>query len=133
MSDLDPGLDRLELRLRAATLEALFVEAAREMVALTGGRAKPEVLIRRPMEVRGEDYATLLLAWLRAILAYSDLEDRVFVDFTIVNLSPLRLTALAAGGLRERLQRRLTLEQGLEIVIRETAEGFETTIPLRAA
>ena len=79
------------------------------------------------------DYATLLLAWLRAILAYSDLEDRVFVDFTIVNLSPLRLTALAAGGLRERLQRRLTLEQGLEIVIRETAEGFETTIPLRAA
>jgi hypothetical protein len=61
-----------------------------------------------------------------------DLEDRVFQEFVVVTLSPMRLHALAAGGLCERVERRLTLELGLEIVIRETADGYETTIPFRA-
>lgn len=124
---------RLELQLQAATREALFLEAARQMVALAGTRVKPGMVIRRPVEVRGDDYASLMLAWLREILSYSDLEDRAFLDFTIITLSPRRLSAYLMGGLQAHVERRLTIELGLEIVIRETAAGFETTIPIRAA
>jgi SHS2 domain-containing protein len=116
---------------RAPTLEALFVQAAEETMTLAGASAKRGVLIRRPVEVRGADYPSLLLAWLRELLAYVELEDRVFHEFVMVTLSPLRLHAQMAGGLCERVERRLTLELGLEIVIRQTAAGYETTIPFR--
>ncbi|MBL8057969.1 MAG: archease [Anaerolineales bacterium] len=123
---------RLDLHVRAPTLEALFVQAAQSMLALAGATAKSGVLIRRPVEVRGADYPSLLLAWLRELLAWMELEDRVFQDFVVVTLSPLRLHILASGGLCERVERRLNLELGLEIVIRQTAEGYETTIPFHA-
>jgi SHS2 domain-containing protein len=121
----------LVLHLQTATLEELFVRAAQDMYALAGASAKRTVLIRRPVEVRGEDYPTLLLAWLRELLTYTENEDRVFYDFTIELLSPLRLHAHAVGGLKDRVERKLALELGLEITIRQTASGYETTIPFQ--
>lgn len=123
----------LVLHLRAPTLEALFTLAAREMYALARASAKRSVVLRRPVEVRGEDHATLLLAWLRELLTYTSNEDRVFYEFAIVSLSPLRLQAQVIGGLREQVERKLHLELGLEIVIRQTPEGYETVIPFSAA
>lgn len=131
MSPMPAPLERLDLTVQAPTLEALFIEAARGMVNLAGARAKRGVLIRRAVEVRGEDAASLLLAWLRQLLAYSELEDRVFYDFSIVSLSALRLSAQAVGGLCEQIARPLTLELGLEISLRQTPEGYTVTIPFQ--
>lgn len=133
MSDPAPASSGLVLHVRAPTLEALFVQAAQELYSLVGASAKRGVILRRPMDVRGEDHASLLLAWLRELLACLTNEDRVFYDFTVVMLSPLRLHAQLIGGLRERVERRLTIELGLEIVIRSTADGFEATIPFKPA
>ncbi len=133
MSEPAPASSSLDLHVRAATLEALFVQAAQDMYSLVGASAKPDVILRRTLEVRGEDHASLLLAWLRELLAFTSLEDRVFYDFTVIMLSPLRLRAQLIGGLKERVERRLTIELGLEIVIRHTADGFEATIPFKPA
>lgn len=133
MSDPAAASSGLVLHVRAPTLEALFVQAAQETYSLVGATAKRDVILRRALEVRGEDYASLLLAWLRELLASTTNEDRVFYDFTVVMLSPLRLRAQLIGGLKERVERRLTIELGLEIVIRHTADGFEVTIPFKPA
>lgn len=124
--------ERVIVRVQAATLEELFVEAARALLNLAEARVKPDVRLRRSIDVRGDDAASLLLAWLRQLLEYGDLEDRVFYDFTIVTLSARRLQAEAAGGLREYQARRLTLELGLEILIRQTGDGFDTSFPVLA-
>lgn len=122
----------LTLHLHAPTLEELFVESARRMVALAGAEAKAGVTLHRTVDVRSEDPPSLLLAWLRELLQYTDNEDRVFTEFTIELLTPQRVLAQVRGGLKHHVARRLTLQLGLEIDIRHGPQGYETTIPFQA-
>ncbi len=118
------------LQVQAPTLEALFMEAAQRMVQLAEVSRKPTMTIRRPVDVRGEDYATLLLAWLRELLTFMDFEDRVFTEFEIIQLSPIRLHAQAVGGIKHGPpQHKLVLELGIEIFVRQTPEGYSVEIP----
>jgi SHS2 domain-containing protein len=118
------------LQVQAPTLEVLFVEAAQRMVQLAEVSRKPTMTIRRPVDVRGEDYPTLLLAWLRELLTFMDFEDRVFTEFEIVQLSPIRLHAHAVGGIKQAPpQHKLVLALGIEIFIRQTPEGYWVEIP----
>lgn len=121
--------EALTLHVQASTLEALFVEAACRMVALAGAEVKPGIALRRTMDVRGEDHASLMLAWLRELLMYMDNEDRVFTDFTVELLTPGRLLAEARGGLKQTIARRLSLPLGLEVAVRHGPAGFEVSLP----
>ena len=116
------------LHVWAGTREALFVEAARGMYALVGAETAPTADLRRQIELTAEDYESLLVAWLQELLYYTEAEGVVFGEFRVQALSPSHLWAEAWGGVVERLDKVIKAVTYHNLSIRQTAEGYETTI-----
>ena len=87
----------LGLRVTAATLDELFVDAARGLFAMIVERPEAiEPRIEETFEIAGDDKAFLLFDWLRALLMKSETDGVVFGTFA-VTVEPGRLSAVARG------------------------------------
>jgi SHS2 domain-containing protein len=87
----------LGLRVTAATLDELFVDAARGLFAMIVERPdaiEPRVEVK--FDIPDEDRAFLLFDWLRALLTKSEIDGVVFGEFT-VTVRDNGLTATARG------------------------------------
>jgi SHS2 domain-containing protein len=87
----------LGLRVTAATLDDLFVDAARGLFAMiveTPAAIEPRVEER--FDIPGDDRAFLLFDWLRALLIKSETDGLVFANFA-VTVRDDGLTATATG------------------------------------
>lgn len=121
------------LRVWAATLPELFVDAARGMYALAGvsAEARPrergELQVRR-VGVEGGDYESLLVSWLQELLYHTESEGLAFFEFRIEALEPGRLAAAAWGAPGDRLEKVIKAVTYHDLNIRETPEGLEATI-----
>ena len=116
------------LHVWAPTMEALFVDAAKGMYALAGVAAATRPTARRHIELSADDYESLLVAWLQELLFFTESEGQVFDDFRIISLSATRLSAEAAGGRPERLDKVIKAVTFHNLSIRPTAVGYETTL-----
>ena len=87
----------LGLRVRAATLDALFAEAATALFAVVV-EDPDAIAAREPQEFRiaGDDRAYLLFDWLKELLYRFDAEHRLFARFE-VHVAADGLTATAWG------------------------------------
>jgi SHS2 domain-containing protein len=87
----------LGLRVRAATLDELFVDAARGLFAMIVDRPEAiEMRVEERFEIAGDDKAFLLFDWLRALLIRSETDGMVYGQFA-VSMTDAGLTATAKG------------------------------------
>ncbi|MGH2521381.1 MAG: archease [Anaerolineales bacterium] len=115
------------LEVWAPTLEVLFVDAAHGMYALAGTAPGPNRLTRR-VEVSGDDYESLLVAWLQELLYATESEGLVFSDFHIDTLTPTHLRVEASGGPGERLEKVIKAVTYHNLRIQQTANGYTATL-----
>ncbi|MBI4732104.1 MAG: archease [Chloroflexi bacterium] len=71
------------LRVWAADLPSLFVEAARGMNALSGARQTPGLLTRRTFESAAPDPESLLVSFLSELVYAAEQEHLVFDNFKV--------------------------------------------------
>lgn len=93
------------LRVWAPSLEELFAEAARGLVALLTDADTVVARQRCPLTVEGIDLEELLVAWLNEILYRFESEGLLLAEFESLRIvgtdGPYRLTAVGAGETRQ--------------------------------
>jgi len=80
------------------------------------------------VELSAEDYESLLVAWLQELLYYTESEGLVFSEFKVELLDPPQLKAEVSGEKSERLDKVIKAVTYHNLNIRQTNEGYETTI-----
>ena len=116
------------LHVWAATMEELFAEAARGMVALTEAHGQPGAAVRRRIELAAEDHESLLVAWLQELLYYTETEERVFTTFQIEHLDSTHLRAEVEGAPASEPGKAIKAVTYHNLKINRTADGYETTL-----
>ena len=115
------------LEVWAPTLEALFVDAAHGMYALAGTAPGAATLTRR-IELNGDDYESLLVAWLGELLYLTESEGVVFNNFRMELLTPTHLQAEASGGPGRHPEKVIKAVTYHNLRVRRTEAGYATTI-----
>jgi SHS2 domain-containing protein len=82
---------------RGRTPEELFTHAAEAMVAFLYDSGSVEPREEEPIEVSGDDWEELLIAWLQEILYRQEVGRRVYRRFRVGSAEPPRLVATAWG------------------------------------
>jgi SHS2 domain-containing protein len=88
-------------RARGETPVALFQEAAMALESIAVDLDKVEPKQVYPIAAAGEDYESLLVAWLNEVLYYLDGERVVLSRFEIEQMEPERLSGKAWGEPRD--------------------------------
>jgi SHS2 domain-containing protein len=117
-------------RVRGSTLPELFENAARALMSFTTGQPAPAE--QRAVEVRGEDYPSLLVAWLNEVLYLFDSGELAPAAFHIHSLESTRLTATIEGSRRRDESWRLIVKAVTyhQIEVKETDGGWEAAVYL---
>jgi protein archease len=128
MYEIFPHTADLGLRVRAETLEGLFVDAAKGLFAMIV--ANPEA-VKTPhivtYDVEGAETDYLLFDWLSELLYTFDAQQLLLVEFE-VQLDPRGLHAVARGETADPIRHRLEHEvkaityHGLHV--EQTADGW---------
>jgi SHS2 domain-containing protein len=117
---------------RGATLEALFINAARGMMHLLAGDVQVRPTRRLDVEVTAGDREALLVAWLNELLFHVATRRLVFGEFHVRELTDERLRATVAGQPIDELTVPLEIElkaatyHGLRV--EQTAVGWEAEV-----
>jgi len=112
----------LGIEVRGASLEGLFVEAARALFDLIGSLADTEPKVEESVSVNGEDREDLLRGWLGELLFRSAARGMVYSEFEILTLDARRLDARARGERYDR--RKHSIEREIKAV---TFHGLRVT------
>lgn len=115
------------VRVRGTDLRELFVEAARGMNALTGGRPGQPSRCRE-LVLDAPDAETLLVSWLEELVFLMEVEGEIVDQFEILGLTPTSLKARLTGGPAVDVDKAVKAVTFHELAIRETGDGYETTI-----
>ena len=117
---------------RGATLEELFVNAARGMFAIIAGAVEVPPVLRREIAVEAPDLETLLVAWLNELLFRFETERVLFGEFRVQELEERRLRGEAAGAPLEDVGAPLEMELKAatyhDLSIKRTPTGFEARV-----
>jgi len=118
------------LHVWAATLEALFVDAARGMQALAGVSAETGggANATRRVVLEAADAESLLVAWLQELLYLGEAEGRVFDPIAIETLTPTRLQARVRGRETGSTIRDIKAVTFHNLAIRPIEGGYEATL-----
>jgi len=79
------------------TLEDLFVNAATGMFAQMAGAQRARAGVRRRITVEGDDYESLLVAWLSELLYLREINREAYGRFEVCFPAPARLDGSAEG------------------------------------
>lgn len=128
------GFEELEhtadiaVRVRGATLEAFFANAARGMMALVGAEADLTRPLRRQIALEAPDVETLLVDWLSELAYFLEAGPAAYVDYDL-QTTPTRLSATISGGPVVGLQRHIKAVTYHNLEVKHTsAGGFEATV-----
>lgn len=122
----------LGLRIRAADLDTLFVEAAQALFAtVVEDLATVRPLQRIDMEIQGKEIDFLLFDWLRELLYHFDAEHLLFGKFEV----HVRKDGLTASAWGEPLDRsRHNMEHEVKAItyhglrVEEIADGWQAEV-----
>lgn len=107
--------------------EGLFLDAARGMYALTGGRVEATAGERR-VRLRAPDIETLLVEWLEELAFLLEMEGQMAREMSFVVLHPTNLVAELHIGLASGVTRLIKAVTFHDLEIRSSDEGYQTTI-----
>ena len=117
---------------RGATLEDVFVNAARGLFHIIAGDARIEPTRRLEVEVTAPDREALLVAWLNELIFHFETTHLVFAAFEIGALTDERLTATIAGLPMDELDEPLEMELKAAtyhgLAVRVTDAGWEAEV-----
>lgn len=116
------------LRVWAASLEALFTDAALGMYALMGAESSNADLVQYTITVQGMDAEAVLVVWLQELLYYTEAENVVFERFNVLELKVTELRAEAWGRPVAHLLKIIKAVTYHNLVIQQTETGYETTL-----
>lgn len=129
-----PHTTDIRIRATGATLEELFLNAARGMMSVIRKdfeALKPEPSRRRTFAVHSLDRETLLIEFLSELLAMIDTENELYPTLTITELHERRLRAEATGVAIDGFDADVKAVTYHDVAITEHPDGtYETTITL---
>ena len=117
------------LRVWGRNLEELFTTAAEGMAHLMV--ADPDELSLeeyRHIELRAFDIETLLVDWLGELAFLAEDQGLVFREFTLSMSPELSISAKVWGGRTDELVKHIKAVTYHDLVVKETATGFEATV-----
>lgn len=115
------------LEVKAPDLIELFKQAALGMNWLMGLTLEPDRRIEHGLTVTAGDYETLLVAFLNEILFEMEINGTGFDTFDI-QLTGFSLDARLLGAPLQQLKKAIKAVTYHNLEIRQTQDGFETTI-----
>jgi SHS2 domain-containing protein len=118
----------IAIRVWGGDLAELFVNAAYGMACQLAGLDGVELTVERTVDLEAYDAETLLVTWLGELLYMGERDECVFVEFDMLEITPLRLRAVVRGGTVREYRSHIKAVTFNELEIRRTDEGYETTI-----
>ena len=106
----------------------LFRNAALAMYAMMGRTIRTGAHIAREVEVEAVDYPSLLVAWLNELLFLSEVNEEVYNDVEILDISPERVRARVRGFVGKTELSKIKAATYHDLEIRETDRGVEATV-----
>lgn len=125
--------DDIKIRATGATLEELFLNAARGMMSVLKpdyAQRKSDLKRHRLFTVHSLDRETLLIEFLSKLLAMMDTENECYPTLTITEIHERGLRAEAIGTPVGTLDEDIKAVTYEDMAITETPEGYETMITL---
>ena len=117
------------LRITGASLQELFVSAARGMTGMmVPDLSKVSAEVEKCIELEAIDAESLLVEWLSELVFWAETEMLVFTQFDIKNLTASHLQATIIGGNISELEKHIKAVTYHNLKITKTAQGMETTI-----
>jgi len=122
------------LRIRAASLPALFAAAARGAFSLMTDLDRVEPRVARPIACAAPNREELLAVWLNELIGVAGAEALFFSEFEVARFSENALEATARGepidAARHALRKEVKAATYHRLSIREVAGVWEATVLL---
>ena len=115
------------MRVWAADLPALFIQAARGMNVLAGARLAKGPRVARTFEQEATDVESLLVAFLSELVFLQEQESLAFTEFE-VQLEDRHLRVQMQGAPLEELEKPIKAVTYHNIDIAKTPHGFEVQV-----
>lgn len=93
----EPHTGEVKVRIEAASIAELFVEAARALAELLGVAADEPAGAWQRVTVTGRDREALLVAWLNELVARAEIDHVLCRDIAVDDLTATRLDARIRG------------------------------------
>ncbi len=120
------------LKVSGADLRALLVNAALGMGTLLVGDldalARRGATAVRSVTLDAFDAESLLVGWLEELAFWAEMEQLVFFDFELVDVSDTHLRATLHGATAVALEKHIKAVTYHDLAIRQTEQGLEVTI-----
>lgn len=117
------------LRIRGRALAELLANAARGMVSLLV--AQPEKIpleVEEQFELDSIDAESLLVDWLSELAYWAEMEQVVFYQFELADVSPTHLKAVVRGGRVPDLRKHIKAVTYHNLQIIKTESGLTATV-----
>ncbi len=115
--------DELEVELSAATMPALFTDAARALAEAIAGDVPQASGATHRVALETHDREALLVAWLNELVFLSDRDKRVYPDVRILELNDHALVANVRGADVGTLRRQVKAATFHGLRIRDREDG----------
>ncbi len=106
----------------------LFRNAALAMYAMMGKKVRTGPDVQREIDVEAGDYPSLLVAWLNELLFHSEVNEEIYDDVDILEISPERVRARVHGFVGKTELSKIKAATYHDLEIRETDQGVEATV-----
>ncbi len=117
------------IRVTGKDLRQLFCHAAEGMSTLMAGELDVLPLDEvRKVELAAYDAEGLLVEWLSELAYWAEIEQVVFRQFDIIEVTPKTLSAIVRGGRAPILHKHIKAVTYHNLAISEKDGGIETTI-----
>ncbi|MGQ9585299.1 MAG: archease [Anaerolineae bacterium] len=113
---------------RAATLEGLFVAAARGMFSLMADLAGLRPQVSRPVQVEGLDLEMLLVEWLNELLFLHEKHGELYCRFDLSEVRPGSLAATVWGELGQPTGAKVKAATYHELEVRQEDGFWQATV-----
>jgi SHS2 domain-containing protein len=118
----------IAIRVWGRDLAELFVNAAYGMACQLADPDEVPQTLKRMVELEADDAEVLLVAWLGELLYLGELDDCVFTDFDVFEITPTRLRSVVQGGPVQEHQAHIKAVTFSELEIVQNDKGYETTV-----
>jgi SHS2 domain-containing protein len=122
----------LRLELFAPSREELFGEAGRALAELMLGERLNggSPTLRRVIEVRARDRASLLVGWLNELISLSEITKEVFTHFRVDHVDDTEVRAIVDGVTPELLQTAIKAATLHDVAVEPVQTGWRASVVL---
>ncbi|HEM61651.1 MAG TPA: archease [Chloroflexi bacterium] len=116
------------IRVQGADWAELLVNAAVGMFSLMADWENPPLSRQQEISLHSMDRETLLVDWLSELLYLFEMEEAVYLDFDILEVSPTSIKAIARGTEEWAPRTAIKAVTFNDLRIAETPQGYAATI-----